>query len=242
MNTNSIVVYQGPSEYTGAPVLLFLSGLKRPSQNSKTGPLVASYILGERDHPVAAVHNNADRHVCGGCPLRGGGACYVLVGFAPAQLWRAWHAGRIALVEPSRAAELLRGRKLRLGSYGDPAAIPRTVWETLLPSTTGFAGYTHAWRGSRFRWLQQYCMASVETDRDRELAAAQGWSTFQVRPKGDATKARDQQRCPASTEMGHRTTCDRCGKCNGATTKQRHIVIQAHGAKALNLTRKRVIR
>ena len=65
-----IVAWRGPSAIDGTPVMLVLTGLRRPSTNSKTGPMVQSWILREDMHPLEAVKTGADSSICGSCPLR----------------------------------------------------------------------------------------------------------------------------------------------------------------------------
>ena len=50
--------------------------------------------------------------------------CYVTVRNAPYQVYKAYHRGRYEPFESDRHLELFRGRMLRLGSYGDPCAVP----------------------------------------------------------------------------------------------------------------------
>jgi hypothetical protein len=73
---------------------------------------------------------------------------------------------------------------LRLGSYGDPAA----VWRPLLAAAKGWTGYTHA-RGrlARFDWL----MASCETKAQAEALRSKGarrFESFQTSPKSTARR------------------------------------------------------
>lgn len=50
--------------------------------------------------------------------------CYVRVDNAPRSIYRALQAGRYERADTlEHAAEWLRGQDVRLGSYGDPAAI-----------------------------------------------------------------------------------------------------------------------
>ena len=229
--TNSVVIYRGPSEYDREPIVVLLSGLAHASANRKTGALLQTYILVDTMKPTEAVRTGADASICGGCKLRNNG-CYVNVGQAPQSLYGALGRATVPDVLLSDLPELAARRFVRLGSYGDPAAVPGAVWSALLAQASGHTGYTHAWRASRFQYLQQWCMASVDSDAERSLAQRLGWSTFQVRPRGDATVAVDQSRCLASAEAGHLTTCEQCMICGGNSRGQTHVVIQAHGSKA----------
>jgi hypothetical protein len=73
---------------------------------------------------------------------RVGRTCYVNVGQGPLGVWRAYKRGRY--LEPGQgqgALELLgAGRIVRLGTYGDPAAVPAAVWARLTARATGRRG------------------------------------------------------------------------------------------------------
>ena len=70
MAANGVVLYRGPSRLDGAPIVVVATGLQRPSENEKTGPMVQTWILRSDEHPVSAVHSGADASICGDCPLR----------------------------------------------------------------------------------------------------------------------------------------------------------------------------
>ena len=50
--------------------------------------------------------------------------CYVRLEQAPTGIFKAYEAGRYELVVTPVAVELVRGRPLRIGAYGDSAALP----------------------------------------------------------------------------------------------------------------------
>src|SRR5262249_20712580 len=153
-----LCVYRGRSLLTGRPIAVVLT---YRSKNPKTGPVVQSWILSARRNPVEAARRGLDRDVCGDCPLRRK-VCYVLLGHAPLAVYRALGRGQYPDATPRAAAVTLAGRVLRLGSYGDPAAVPFRVWSTLAAGARAHVGYTHQWRTCDQR-LRRLCMASVET-------------------------------------------------------------------------------
>jgi hypothetical protein len=58
---------------------------------------------------------------------------------------------------------------------------------------------------------------------------ARGWRYFRVSAKGDAAKLEREVSCPASKEMGAKTTCSACRACGGLMARAKaSIVIQAH--------------
>lgn len=65
-------------------------------------------------------------------------------------------ARRHASLQVARAA--LAGLPVRLGTYGDPAAVPTVVWQTVLAQSAMHTGYTHQWRTCD-QTLAHWCMA-----------------------------------------------------------------------------------
>lgn len=184
------------------------------------------WILDAQEEPHIAVKSGADESVCGDCPARGKW-CYVTTFQGPLSIYRSWKRGGYQQFNP----KLLDGVVLRLGAYGDPAAIPIEVIQRIGRKVRRFTGYTHAWKycDSEFR---RYCMASVDTVSDQEEAARNGWRTFRV-TAGGGEKCNGEVVCPASEEAGHKLDCYTCGACDGRRRPRAksHIVIQAHGAK-----------
>jgi hypothetical protein len=234
---NTVVVYRGPSQIDGQPIVALLSGLQQKSANRKTGNTLQTWILREDQHPQEALNSGNDKSICGGCKFRKvlNGGCYVRVSQAPAAIWRAYKRGGTPEINLTQLAQLTTGRVVRLGSYGDPTAVPIEVWEAALSTASGHLGYTHQWRVKRFQKYKTMLMASVDMPHEKVEAANLGWGTFHVRPKGDASKDPDEMVCPASAEMGHAVDCTQCLACDGKS--QSHVTIQAHGAGALRLNK-----
>lgn len=234
---NTVVFYDGPSRLNRQPIIALLTNLKRSSKNSKTGHMLATYILVRDEPPVDALRHRTDVAVCGGCPLRPDRhalpklkrACYVNVGQAPTSMWQAFRRGSYPQVGLRELTQLGRGQVVRLGSYGDPAAVPITYWDALLRDAAGHTGYTHQWRSPKHQAYRRYCQASVEDEEGLEAAKALGWGTFAVLPIGESPRW-DQHRCPASAEAGYTETCATCRACGGTSVGVHHIAIQAHGA------------
>ena len=121
------------------------------------------------------------------------------------------------------------GKRVRLGAYGDPAAVPLWVWDIALQDTAARTGYTHQWRDCHPSFAS-YVMASCDTAADYVAAKAKGYRTFRVRTAGEALNAREIA-CPASKEMGVKTNCAACVACGGHSAKAKvDIAIIAHGA------------
>lgn len=226
--TASAVIYRGPSMLDGAPIIVVATGLGKASRNAKTGGIVQTWIIREDVNPVEAVKSGDDASICGDCPHRGT-SCYVTVFQAPLSVWKSYHRGIYPTLSPEEAREALAGRVVRLGAYGDPAAVPVAVWQEALGAVEAVTGYTHQWR--RFPALQAWCMASCDSVADFMAAKAGGWRTFRVRGAGEALQGKREIACPASVEMGAKTSCALCKACGGASSKARvDIAIIAHGA------------
>ena len=222
-----MIVYEGPSRLNKRPIVgIITSG----SKNLKTGAQDQLWILDASESPASAVASGADVSVCGSCTRRRSLAtasdtdpCYVLVFHAPRSVWEAYQRGSYT------GRTLQPAGSLRLGAYGDPAALPGRVVARLVRRWAQhghtWTGFTHQWRTARH--LRRYCMASVDTPTEPREAALRGWRTFRV----GAAPTDGEIACPASKEQGHRTTCNRCGLCNGAASpddRRKHITIRAH--------------
>jgi hypothetical protein len=198
--------------------------------------------MAEGVSPMDALFSGADASVCGTCPLRPQvmpdgsrklGPCYVNVGRGPRAIWNAFRAGTYPEFDPSEHLELFRGRLVRLGAYGDPAAVPISVWETICRVSKHWTGYTHAWRTCDPGYAR-LCMASVETVEARREALSLGYRTFRVRLPEQEIELGEFS-CPASEEAGKRRTCAECKACSGASRpgseRQVSPVIIVHGLK-----------
>lgn len=136
------------------------------------------------------------------------------------------------------ASTLLRrataGRVVRLGAYGDPAALPRPVLDAIVRDAVSSTGYTHAWRDGFA--LADLVMASADSASDAADAAALGFRSFVLTAAPEARRP-GHMICPASTEAGHRLTCEECRACSGAGPGKptAHVQIAAHGSAASTL-------
>ena len=228
---SGFVFYDGPSLIDGAPIVAIAV---LASDNAKTGDMVQTYILRADVDPVSALRTGDDRSICGDCVHRpaNDGACYVNVAQSVQSVYWAWFRGAYELVAPIEGARMIEGRKLRMGSYGDPAAVPAQFWKQLSKYAAGHTGYTHQWRKPIARGLRTLVMASADSASDRDLARAMGWRTFRVRTADESLGAREIV-CPASPEGGDRRQCATCLACDGADRVGKvSVAIIVHGSKA----------
>jgi len=232
MRENTIKVYDGPSLLDGERIIVLASGFTKGSSNTKTGHMIQTWILRYDTAPHDAQKNGADASVCGACPLRPllykaaaqDKPCYVTTFRAPLSTWKAHKDKPVTPAEDVK--RLVAGKKVRRGSYGDPAAVPLWVWE-LLDGDRNATGYTHQWRSNAK--LAAFTMASVHSVAEARLAQAFGFRTFRVLSKNESPE-HDEVLCPASKEAGNRTTCASCGLCSGAKPNdpRKNVAIYAH--------------
>lgn len=243
---NGAIIYRGPSQLDGAPIVVIVTGINRPSKNEKTGPMLQTWILREDVAPNEALHSGADASICGNCPHRGrlefkttngtteqrnvGRSCYVTVHQAPLSVFKAYKNGNYADLtgEETSIRHIGEGAAVRVGSYGDPAAVPVNVWFDLTKFADTWTGYTHQWE--RYPELNHLVMASCDSTQERTEAHSLGWRTFRVRRKEDLL-ASTEIACPASEEGGNKSQCIKCGLCKGKNSNSRKsIAIVIHGA------------
>ena len=231
-----VVLYDGPSRIDGKPIIAIACRITQASGNEKTGAMVQTFILRRDIAPHVALKSGDDSSVCGDCKLRpinkGPTRCYVRVYQAPLSVWNAYQRGRYAVpgadFDVALLPQLFKGLSFRIGSYGDPAAIPTKVWKTATRRVKNRTGYTHQWRKRIGVGLKGLCMASADNESDVASATSKGWRTFRVR-KHDAPVLETESICPASKEGKRRIKCDTCGLCQGATIAAKNIVIADHG-------------
>ena len=234
---NSFALWSGPSELDGKPIVA-LATIR--SDNSKTGDVPQIAIMRADVNPIEALKTGDDYSVCGGCGHRpelvassGLAPCYVTVAHGPLSVWKSWKRGtatgtRAKLVERAREVGMIR-----LGSYGDPAAVPAHVWarlEAQLGATVRIVGYTHQWASpttapSMARWV----MASADSTAERKAARSAGYRTFRIRSSTQPGQP-GEIACPASAEMNNKATCSTCRACDGMKRggKRPDVVIVAH--------------
>jgi hypothetical protein len=212
-------IWQGNSRYTGHEIALYLS---RKSRNAKTGDMIQSWILPVNVDPHTATRTGQDVMVCGTCPFRptAAGGCYVATHRAPLSIHRAHAHKPVAGAGVVRA--FIGSTPVRLGSYGDPAALPTDVVRYLARlANHRITGYSHGWRDRPD--LAPYVMASVHSEEEHAAARALGFRTFRVRSP-EAPNLTSEITCPSD-----RVSCADCLLCRGNVTGARSITIPVHG-------------
>lgn len=235
MKALGYIAYQGPSQIDGRPIVVIVNKLQG-SDNAKTGAdLVQTFIIRADVAPTDALKTGDDVSICGQCVHRpilaktnGQAPCYVNVGRSVRSVFEAYKRGRYARATPAQLRAILAGRKVRLGTYGDPAAAPVALWQEITADAAGVVGYSHQWQSVNFdhaAWAP-LVMASADSIDEAAQANLYGMRVFRVSVGVD--KQPGEATCPASAEGGRRATCDTCMLCGGTSKAARDIVIADH--------------
>ena len=223
-------LWEGASLLTGEPIVVIVTmGGNNPKTDNDFRSMVQTWIMLRDTPPHEAVKSGNDEGVCGNCIQRPsvGGACYVKTFQAPLSIWRAYKRGNYNNVIN---LESLRGAELRLGSYGDPSAVPFDIWRNLIDKVQPrlMTGYTHQMSHKAFdKRMAEVCMISADTPKVALKAHAQGFRTFRMTTDTKQLLP-NEIICPNDTDG---VKCIDCGLCDGAGDKP-NIAILAHGALA----------
>jgi hypothetical protein len=235
-----VVVWEGPSLIDKKPIVVIANGFKNVSQNRKTGPMVQVYILRSDVPAWTAITTGDDRSICGDCKFRAkkdsggsGRTCYVQVWPYVETIYKAYLRGTYTPVCDLQENPF-KDKNIRIGTYGDPAAVPLYVWQHMIREAKAWTAYTHGWKTCDLG-LQSIAMASVDSREELEEARAMGWRTFRTRFRTESLQAGEIV-CPASKEAGVKSSCIDCRLCDGNSSvrigkddKRTSIAIIAHG-------------
>jgi hypothetical protein len=234
----SFIIYRGPSLIDGEPIVAIA---QVSSRNAKTGSMVQTFIMRADMDPITANRTGADHAICGTCPHRGKAhdgdkgtakdrTCYVTLAHGPLQKWKGLQRGLYPDAVGHEAIKAIgAGRMVRIGTYGDGAAVPSYIWESLIEDAKGWTAYTHQNGVASADTSAKLYMTSAESKGQAAEAWMRGERTFRViADVADMDKKREFL-CPASEEMGKRVQCDKCGLCAGNSVKAKSVAIVAHG-------------
>jgi hypothetical protein len=228
------VMYHGPSTIDGEDIVV----IAVPSVNRKTGPLTNVWILRADRPPNHAAKDGSDVSNCGACPHRrqsdGKRSCYVIPFQAPLSIWNKWKRGGYNNVSPAD----FQGVRMRMGAYGDPAAIPFDVFVAYHDACRDSLGYTHQWNTPIGRDFVGLLMASVDSQAGEDRARREGWGTFRVGLE-DGSDQGSANWCHAQrTNDG--VQCWNCpSPCDG---RRQAIYVRAHGQAAKHVPAERLVR
>jgi len=232
------IIYNGPSLLDGKPIVVIATYSDR---NAKTGKVLQTYIIRSDISPLEASKSGEDFSICGDCKFRGTPTtdpvrkqavkrdCYVNLGQGPTVVYKAYKRG----VYP--VAILIKGegfvidqvqmlgsnRIVRIGTYGDPAAVPSWVWDRLLKQCKSWLAYSH-----QSGWRPDIAMQSADTMAEAVEHWKAGHRTFRViADLGDLDKTKEIL-CPASKEAGRRVQCTACKLCKGSSLAKSIAIVQ----------------
>ena len=232
------IIYEDPSLLDGKPIAVIAIP---KSSNVKTGDMLQTIIIRTDIDPITASRTGEDYSICGSCVHRGkphdgdsGGAkersCYVML-LMVLSVYKAYKKGNYKRISGHDAiASIGADTLVRLGTYGDPAAVPSYIWESLLTNANGHTGYSHQANIDSADYRPDLTMRSADSLDEAQAAWARGERTFRVTANARDIVQGKEILCPASNEAGNRTTCDKCKLCSGNTINAKSIVIMAHGA------------
>lgn len=227
-----LVLYRGPSMLDGAPIAMVAT---LSSDNKKTGNMIQTWIIRGDINPVAASQAGLDSSICGNCPHRHykgttgkSGACYVNIGQAPGAVYRGLERGIYPDFNFDDHAQYFTGRKIRLGAYGDPAAVPFGILKAITDISLGHTGYTHQIEHKKFdSRILTLCQVSADSPNQAKKYQALGGKTFRVAMAGDALFDNEIECLSDSKGIN----CADCLLCDGTT---KNIAITIHGSRAGN--------
>ena len=228
------IIYRGPSLLDGLPIVAIATYSDR---NTKTGKVLQTYIMRSDIPPLEASKTGQDFSICGDCKFRGevtsdpkrkqakNRTCYVNLGQGPTIVYKSFIRGVYPMAsDHTSIVELGKNRVVRLGTYGDPAAVPSHIWDELLSECISHLAYSHQ---SGFR--PDITMQSADTLAQAQAHWAKRARTFRVIDSlADIDKA-NEILCPASKEAGRRVQCVKCQLCSGLTSNsKKSIAIVEH--------------
>ena len=223
------IIWRGKSQLdSSADIAVVMSRIVEPSENIKTGRMIQIQILNYGKE--FKDFNPMSESICGDCQHKNK-SCYVLWNKSIYSSWK--RAMQLEELTLNQAVQLCTGRSIRLGTAGDPAAVPAKVWRKLVNVAKNWTAYTHQWHRKEFQEYKEFCMASCDSVPQEELARALGWLPFTVGPvesKMTTTELynglnfeTETMQCPAT--RFEKANCADCGLCSGL------MVHKKNGAK-----------
>ena len=223
----SAIIYNGPSLLDGKPIVVIATYSDR---NTKTGRVVQTYVMRADINPLEASKTGEDYSICGDCVMRGtpttdperkiakGRRCYVNLGQGVLIVYKSFLRG---VYKPGDARDMGRGRFVRVGTYGDPGAVPADVWDELLSEANTWTAYSH-----QSGWRPDIAMQSADDYHSAVMHWKAGRRTFRVIADLGQLDHANEALCPASKEAGRRVQCIACKLCKGGTAAKSIAIVE----------------
>ena len=234
------IIYQGQSLIDGKDiVVIYFNG----SKNTKTGNMAQTYIIRSDIDPLLASKTGADYSICGNCKHRGtptndpnrkqaiNRTCYVKLFQGVLAVYKSFKKGNYKVVNNLMGLKLAllgENQVVRLGTYGDPSAVPSYIWDSLLSKAKKHTGYTHQSKIGSADVRADQCMMSADSYEESKQFWSKGFRTFRVLQKNEVLDSKNEVLCPASKEAGKRTTCENCVLCSGSNINAKSVAIYQH--------------
>ena len=225
------IIYKGPSLLDGKPIVAIATWSNR---NTKTGAVVQTYILRSDINPLEASKTGEDFSICGDCTMRGevnddpkrkqakGRRCYVNLGQGVLIVYKSFLRGVYAMANTKAGRNTLgRARFVRVGTYGDPAAVPAFIWEQLLAEADTFTAYSH-----QSGWRPDIAMQTADNKAEALDHWKAGRRTFRVIADLGELDKTNEALCPASKEAGRRVQCTACKLCKGSSLAKSIAIVE----------------
>ena len=225
------IIYNGKSLLDGKPIVVIATYSDR---NTKTGAVVQTYILRSDIDPREASKTGEDFSICGNCTMRGevttdperkiakGRRCYVNLGQGVLIVYKSFIKGVYPIATTQKNRNTIgRNRFVRIGTYGDPAAVPSFVWEQLLAEASTFTAYSH-----QSGWRPDIAMQSADTHEQAAAHWSEGRRTFRVITGLEDLDKTKETLCPASKEAGRRVQCTACKLCKGSSLAKSIAIVE----------------
>lgn len=236
--SNGTIIYQGQSLIDGKDiVVIYFNG----SKNTKTGNMAQTYIIRSDIDPLLASKIGADYSICGNCKHRGtptddpnrkqaiNRTCYVKLFQGVLAVYKSFMKGNYSVVNHHNDIQSLgENQVVRLGTYGDPSAVPSYIWNSLLSKAKKHTGYTHQSKIGSADVRADQCMMSADSYEESKQFWSKGFRTFRVLQKNEELDKQNEVLCPASKEAGKRTTCEQCVLCSGSNINAKSVAIYQH--------------
>lgn len=200
------------------------------SGNRKIGNAIQIWVVPRNETVTESRRNGNDSKTqCKGCPLASNHGCYVGSYYVDAIQKAAWAGKKPVVKSKQDIVNLVKGRFVRFGAYGNPSLIPLSLVKLIADNASGWTGYFHDWNLMSFdkaKAYGKYFMASCEPG-NVDQALSMGLRVFATRPQSD-TVPTGLIDCPSSRGV----TCSQCQLCSGTSKRARSVSIPVHGYQA----------
>ena len=205
------------------------------SGNRKIGKAIQIWIVPRNQTVTESRRNGSDsKNQCKGCPLASNHGCYVGSYYVDAVQKSAWAGKKPIARNKQDVVNLVKGKFVRFGAYGNPSMIPLSLVKLIADNASGWTGYFHDWHLLPFEKAKaygKYFMASCEPN-NRQQAIDMGLRVFATRSQSDPVPT-GLIDCPSSRGV----KCADCKLCSGTSKQAKSVSIPVHGYQTKSATK-----